>query len=136
MIAAVLIAALASALTFALHCVACLRMRDGGWGRGGAFGLAGTCAALSLLHLFEIGLFAAGYELGTALGVGGFENPEATDFMDVYYFSLATFATLGLGKLMPTGHLAFVAGVEGLVGFVCITLTASVIFQAMQKKGE
>ena len=134
MIVAVLIAALASALSFALHCAACLRMQDGRWGRGGAAGLAGTCAALVLLHLVEIGLFAAGYELGTALGVGGFENPGVTDFMDVYYFSLATFATLGLGKVMPMGHLALIAGVEGLVGFVCITLSASVIFQAMQKR--
>ena len=105
-------------------------------GRGGAAGLAGTCAALVLLHLLEIGLFAAGYALGTALGNGGFENAEATDFMDVYYFSLATFATLGLGKVMPTGHLAFVAGVEGLVGFVCITLTASVIFRAMYGRAD
>ena len=56
---------------------------------------------------------------------------DATDFMDVYYFSLATFATLGLGKVMPMGHLAFVAGVEGLTRFVCITLSASVVFQTM-----
>ncbi|ADM10809.1 hypothetical protein PB2503_00200 [Parvularcula bermudensis HTCC2503] len=89
------------------------------------------CLGLILLHFAEVGLYAAGFELGRAVGIGTFSKPPGADFMDVYYFSLATFTTLGLGKAMPEGHLAFIAGVEAFNGFLCISMSASMLFKLM-----
>ena len=55
--------------------------------------------------------------------------------MDVYYFALATYSTLGLGKVMPQGHLAFVAGVGSFCGFLAISMSASALFQASEPQG-
>lgn len=133
MIAAILIAGTLALATLALHAATCGWMISKRHG-GGTVGLFGTCCLLVALHLFEVALFAGGYQLGEALGIGYFEEPAGKGFMDVYYFSLATFATLGLGKLMPTGHVAFIAGVEGIVGFLCVTLSASTLFQTVQRR--
>ena len=130
---------IALALTFSLlvvHCHVSRWLIDKRCGSGSALALAGVCSLLVSLHLVEIALFAAGYELASALGAGGFERAEEMRFMDVYYFSLASYATLGLGKVMPTGHLAFIAGVEAIAGFLCITLSASAIFQAVQRRTD
>jgi len=50
------------------------------------------------------------------------------------YFLLTTDATLGLGKVLPTSHLAFIAGVEAETGFHCITLSACTTFQTVQRR--
>nr|WP_281373873.1 ion channel [Parvularcula dongshanensis] len=89
---------------------------------------------LLALHLAEVGAFAGAYELGRALGLGDFKEPAEADFMDIYYFSMATFTTLGLGKVMPTGHLASLAGLESFTGFLSISMSASAFFQWVQKE--
>lgn len=136
MIVAVLIALTLAFSVLVVHCHVNRWLIDKRHGCGSALALAGVCLLLVSLHLVEIALFAAGYELAGALGAGGFERPAEVRFMDVYYFSLASYATLGLGKVMPTGHLAFIAGVEAIAGFLCITLSASTIFQAMQRRTD
>ena len=44
--------------------------------------------------------------------------------MDVFYFSLVSYTSLGLGDIVPTGHLRFVAGVEALNGFLLISCSS------------
>lgn len=100
----------------------------------GTFGFVGLCLLLFALHLVEVGAFAGAFELGRALEIGDFKKPEEADFMDIYYFSMATFTTLGLGKVMPTGHLASLAGLESFTGFLCISMSASAFFQWVQKE--
>lgn len=100
----------------------------------GMVGFAALCLLLFVLHLVEVAAFAGAYELGRALDIGDFERPAAASFMDVYYFSLTTFTTLGLGKAMPTGHLASLAGLESFTGFLCIAMSGSALFQWVQKE--
>ncbi len=100
----------------------------------GTIGFVCFCALLLALHLIEVGAFAAAYEIGRSIGIGDFKKPAEADFMDIYYFSMATFTTLGLGKVMPTGHLASIAGLESFTGFLCISMSASAFFQWIQKE--
>lgn len=131
MILAILLSALLFVATLTAHRLVTRGLVRFGQGRGTArFAL--IVFALLIAHLAEVGLFAGGYELGRALGLGGFREPDGAAFMDVYYFSLATYATLGLGKVMPMGHLAFVAGVEAFCGFLAITMSATALFQVTQ----
>ncbi len=100
----------------------------------GTIGFVGMSFLLFVLHLAEVGVFAGGYELGRALGLGDFKRPAEVNFMDVYYFSLTTFTTLGLGKAMPTGHLASLAGLESFTGFLCIAMSGSAFFRWVQRE--
>lgn len=90
---------------------------------------AGICLILLTMHFLEVGLYALGFELGRAMELGDFSKPPSANFMDIYFFALATFTTLGLGKVMPTEHLAFIAGVSSFNGFLCISMSASFLFK-------
>ena len=50
---------------------------------------------------------------------------------DLFYFSLGTYTSLGIGDILPQGDLRIVTGIESLVGLVCITWTASFTFMQM-----
>ena len=100
----------------------------------GAVGFAAFCLGLFVLHLFEVGLFAGGFEIGRALGLGEFQKPAEADAMDVFYFSLASFTTLGLGKVMPIGHLASLAGIESFTGFLCVSMSAAALFKQVERE--
>ena len=41
---------------------------------------------------------------------------------DVVYFTLITFTTIGYGDLQPTGFLKFIAGIEGLIGILLVSI--------------
>ena len=41
--------------------------------------------------------------------------------MDIFYFSLVNYTSLGLGDIYPTGHSRFLAGLESLNGFLLIS---------------
>jgi hypothetical protein len=56
--------------------------------------------------------------------------------MDVFYFSLVSYTSLGLGDIVPTGHLRFVAGVEALNGFLLISCSAAMLFLFMTEQSE
>ncbi|NNC72822.1 MAG: two pore domain potassium channel family protein [Sphingomonadaceae bacterium] len=80
-------------------------------------------------HLVAAGLFAFGFSLGHALGLGEFERTDLMTAMDYFYFSLVNMTTLGLGQIYPTDHLRFLAGIEAMTGFLLISLSASFIFR-------
>lgn len=84
--------------------------------------------SLSTAHIVEAGLYALGFSVGELMGIGGFEQEDVDTFMDVFYFSLVNYSSLGLGDIYPTGHLRFLAGVEALNGFLLISCSASTIF--------
>jgi hypothetical protein len=95
--------------------------------------------AISLLvlfsHLFVAVLFAAGFWLGSELGLGSFDETSGMDWMDYFYFSLINVTTLGLGDIYPTQHLRVLAGIEALTGFALISCSAQ-LFWKMMAKGE
>lgn len=86
----------------------------------------------ALAHMIEAALYAVGFIVIAEFGLGGF-NKEGTDsFMDVFYFSLVNYTSLGLGDIYPTGHSRFLAGLESLNGFLLISCSASFLFVLMQ----
>lgn len=98
-----------------------------GWPRGLqlVLGLYGVGAA----HLAEAGMYAVGFLTGRSLGLGGFQGTsDPMTFMEVYYFSIVNFTSLGLGDIYPTGHLRFIAGVESLSGFLLISCSATFVY--------
>ncbi|NOZ32240.1 MAG: two pore domain potassium channel family protein [Alphaproteobacteria bacterium] len=90
--------------------------------------------AVTIAHLLEIGLFAVGYGLLDGNdGFGALTGLSEGKWLDYFYFSAATYTTLGIGDIIPTGPLRLVAAVESLFGLVLIGWSASFTFLAMQK---
>ena len=87
-----------------------------------------------LTHVAEIWVFGVGYYVlvhGYSLGtLTGLPTTELPDFV---YFSAATYTTVGFGDAVPIGAIRFLAGMEGLTGFVMITWSASYTFLEMQR---
>ncbi|AQZ54303.1 MULTISPECIES: ion channel [Hyphomicrobiales] len=83
---------------------------------------------LAAAHIAEAGLYAVGFFIGESTGIGGFAQSDVNSFMDVFYFSVVNYSSLGLGDIYPTGHLRFLAGIEALNGFLLISCSASTIF--------
>lgn len=94
--------------------------------------LAGICGA-GAAHLLEAMLYALGFAVMDATGLGGFKGGDSDGFMDIFYFSLVNYTSLGLGDIYPTGHSRFLAGLESLNGFLLISCSASLVFVLMHK---
>ena len=84
-------------------------------------------------HVLEAGLYAAAYYvLQTYFGVGGLGGHLEGDLLDYFYFSMATYTTLGIGDLHPTGVTRLIAGIESLNGLVLIGWSASFTYLTME----
>ncbi len=83
---------------------------------------------LSIAHLIEAAVYAAGFCLGEQWRLGGFSGGDTSDAMSVFYFSLVNYTSLGLGDIYPTGHLRFLAGLESLNGFLLISCSAAMLY--------
>ena len=84
-----------------------------------------------IAHLAVVALYAATYGIGQALHVGSFGESASLSAMDVFYFSLVSYTSLGLGDIVPSGHLRLIAGVEALNGFLLISCSAAYLFLFM-----
>lgn len=76
------------------------------------------------------GIFTGSYIWGIEQGIGGFK--ELSKVTDIFYFSLTTISTLGLGSVEPTQHLRMIAGIESITGFLLISCSAQKVFRAMR----
>jgi len=95
--------------------------------------LIALCGALAA-HIVEVWIFAAGYFLTLHLdGYGRLVGNFDGTFLDCVYFSFTTYTTLGIGDIHPEGDIRFLAGLEGLTGFLLITWTASFMFMEMTR---
>lgn len=87
-------------------------------------------------HVFEVVLFAfalsaldmAGYGrlMGAVVGGPGW-------FEDHFYFSIASYTTLGIGDIVPEGPIRVIAGMEALTGLVMVAWSASFTYIAMER---
>ncbi len=85
-----------------------------------------------MAHIVEISLFAVAYGLMQhRWGLGGISGMTEGGWVDFFYFSAASYTTLGMGDLFPTGHLRFVAAIESLTGLVLIAWSASFTYLTM-----
>ncbi|MEL6713405.1 MAG: potassium channel family protein [Planctomycetota bacterium] len=90
--------------------------------------------AMLAAHVVEVWIFALVYwalEAYPGLGVvqGAFEEGA----LDLVYFSVVNYTTVGYGDMTPTGALRILAGTEALVGLSLITWSASLVFLEMQR---
>ena len=84
--------------------------------------------AIGILHALEAMVYAVTFMVGQDWGLGGFKPDAPQSLMDIYYFSLVNYTTLGLGDIYPSGHLRFLAGLESLGGFLLLSCSASYLF--------
>ena len=85
-------------------------------------------------HVLQITLYAIAYWAARFVpGAGGLEGGLEGDAVDYFYYSAATFTTLGVGDITPVGHLRIMSGVESLNGLILITWSASFTYLAMER---
>lgn len=93
------------------------RLLDSSW-----WNLAGTIVTIyCLINIVFAGLY---------LAIGdGIENARPGSFMDAFFFSVQTMATIGYGRLIPIGALAnTLVTVEALSGFCFLAVVTGLIF--------
>ncbi|MGH1439348.1 MAG: ion channel [Cellvibrionaceae bacterium] len=85
-------------------------------------------------HVVEIWVFGfAYYFLHHHDSFGSLMGNYHGSIMDSVYFSFACYTSLGFGDIEPIGDIRFLAGLEGLVGLLLITWSASFMFLEMTR---
>lgn len=81
--------------------------------------------AMLLVHMAQIQVYGVAlyaYAQWTGERLAGEATGSVLDFM---YFSYASYTSLGLGDIYPTGSLRLLAGAEALLGLLMIGITAA-----------
>ncbi|ADG11236.1 potassium transporter Kef [Caulobacter segnis] len=87
---------------------------------------------LIVAHVLEAGLFAGGYWVGErVLDLGAFVGVPAMTASQLFFFSIETFTTQGVGDVYPVGALRLIASLEPLAGLILIGWSGSFTFLAM-----
>lgn len=85
-------------------------------------------------HVAEAAAFAVGYWVGEALlHLGTFVSGGRLGPLQVFYFSLETFTTQGVGDVYAVGPLRLVASLEPLAGLILIGWSTSFTFLVMRR---
>ena len=88
--------------------------------------IAATALGFVLLNC----LFALAYFLGNA----PVTNVPGHDFLEYFYFSIETLATVGYGDMHPQSHYGHViASIESFTGIFCIALMTGLIFSRFSR---
>lgn len=84
--------------------------------------LVALFAALMLLHLMQVSLWAALYwwQIGW-------------DFNTALYFSTTTYATIGYGDVVPPAEWRLVAVMEGLTGVLMLGWSSAMVFAIVMR---
>lgn len=91
---------------------------------------------LFLAHLFEVFLYALGLSLLDWAGEGELTGAIVGGpgwFADHFYFSIASYTTLGIGDILPHGNIRILAGLEALNGLVLVAWSASFTYLIMER---
>ncbi len=84
-----------------------------------------------VVHLVEILLYAGGFYMASSVfNLGDLEGEQAAGALGHFYASAVFYTSLGLGDVLPIGHLRFMAGIEALNGLLLIAWSASFLFAA------
>lgn len=85
-------------------------------------------------HIVEVALFALGMHVAVdVLGLGHVVGERASA-MTWLYFSFSCYTSLGIGDIVPHGHVRLLAGIEALDGLVLIGWTASFLLVEMRER--
>ena len=96
--------------------------------------IAEMVTGILMLHLVEIGLFAAGFRLlAWDDPAGGLSGQQALNWGDYFYFAATVYTTVGFGDLVPQAGLRLLSAFTSLTGLVMITWSASLTFVEMQR---
>ena len=90
-------------------------------------------AIIFMAHIIEIILFAVAFRIMMPMGLGELVGAHTSTPGDFFYFSIATYTTLGIGDIVPEGAIRLVAGVEALAGLVLITWSATFTYLTMER---
>jgi hypothetical protein len=89
---------------------------------------------LLLAHTIEIFIFASGYLfMTTSSGFGYLKGEFSNSILDLVYFSMQDYTSLGLGDIEPIGSIRILAGMESLAGLLLIGWSVSFTFIEMQR---
>ncbi|MBR9910513.1 MAG: two pore domain potassium channel family protein [Gammaproteobacteria bacterium] len=87
-----------------------------------------------LAHSIEIFLFAVAYYFLPRFEDWGYLTGNYSGTIwDCIYFSFTSYTTLGIGDIVPHGHIRHLVGLESLTGLLLITWTASFLYYEMQR---
>lgn len=89
---------------------------------------------MMLAHIAEVQLFAAGMYLASDVLDLGHVVGDNASLTTWSYFSLSCYTSLGIGDIVPHGHVRLLAGIEALVGLVLIGWTASFLLVEMRER--
>tara|TARA_R110002072_G_scaffold153804_3_gene303493 strand:+ start:237 stop:668 length:432 start_codon:yes stop_codon:yes gene_type:complete len=85
-------------------------------------------------HILEVILYAATYWVALErLGVGAFTGATNSGPLELFYISIVSYTSLGIGDIAPIGHIRFIVGVEALNGLLLIAWSASFMYMMMQQ---
>jgi hypothetical protein len=89
-------------------------------------------------HAAEVALYGLAYYVllshvgaGTLMGIQ--DGHRTRSLLECMYFSGATYTSLGLGDLAPTGPIRLLAAAQALHGLLLIGWTASFLYIAMER---
>jgi hypothetical protein len=88
-------------------------------------------------HLIQVLIYAGALAWMDANGLGDITGDVSRDglnwWLDHFYFSIASYSSLGIGDILPHGYLRLVAGIECLNGLVLIAWSASFTYLVMDR---
>ena len=97
--------------------------------------LAGSSIVLTS-HLLIAAIFAGGMYLATVWNIGSLEKDVIGGWADYYYFALITISIVGLGDILPGGHMRLLSGIAALTGFMLISCTAQYVYKTMSHQED
>jgi len=85
---------------------------------------------LMISHLIHVLLFSSIYFICIDNMMGNHNK----QFADIFYYSISTYTTLGVGDIYFIGVARIISGIESLVGLIMIAWSASHIYLKIKKE--
>ena len=90
--------------------------------------------AIALVHGVEVWVFAGGLYLASEiLELGRLEGTFTGSARDYFYFSVASYTSLGYGDIRPTEFVRIIAGYEAIIGLLMMAWSAAFTLHVMRK---
>lgn len=94
-------------------------------------------SAIFFMHFIEISFFAFGFVVLRNVFVSGdLVGTFDGSFHDFWYFSAASYTTLGIGDVLPIGSTRILSSIEALVGLLMVAWSWSFFYLAMKDHWE